>query len=460
MAPTKTIARRLILVASVATTSIVGVFWLSTIVLVDHQLRSSLDSGLRSRAVDVAELAVSDPAVLTEPGALESPSSGRQIAVEVLDARGRILARSLTLGAEVLPIDALVRAVLTRGRAGFEDVDVGGRPFRLYAAPIADAEGAAAGGAVLVASTTSDISSTVSRLGLLLALAGLAIAALGIAAVATLTARATAPLRRLAASAGEIRATADASRRLPDTSRRDELGQLTIVLNGMLDSLERAQLGERRFLADASHELRTPVTSLIGNIEYVIRHGVEPGVLDDLRADAERLGRLVDDLLVLERQGAGSRRVMADVALDDVVRSVVADAAEPRVVLARIAPVRVAGDEAALRRAVANLVENALVHGPAGGTVEVGVARIGDRARVTVSDAGPGPAEDERERVFERFWRGDAAAGRPGSGLGLSIVAGVAAAHGGQVTIDGSAFTLALPLLSRSDDRPPPSTGE
>ena len=127
-------------------------FAVVTVLLVDHELRSSLDSGLRQRAQEVAELAVSSPGVLTDPGALESPVSGRQISVEVIDARGRIVARSLTLGAQVLPEDAVERSARLHGRTGAEDIQVNGRPLRLYAAPIADAGGPAAGGAVLVAS--------------------------------------------------------------------------------------------------------------------------------------------------------------------------------------------------------------------------------------------------------------------------------------------------------------------
>ena len=126
----------------------------------------------------MAQLAVSAPAVLTDPGALESPVSGREIAVEVIDARGRMIARSLTLGARLLPLDARVRGALVPGRPGFEDIRIAGRPFRLYAAPIAQAGGPAAGGAVLVASDTTDIARTVHHLGVDLGLIGAGVALL------------------------------------------------------------------------------------------------------------------------------------------------------------------------------------------------------------------------------------------------------------------------------------------
>ena len=134
----------------------------------------------------------------------------------MLDRRGRIVARSLNLGARVLPEDALERAARVHGRTGAEDVELDGRPLRIYAAPIADAGGPAAGGAVLVASDTSDIAHTTSRLGVLVALSGAAVALLAALVAAALTRRGLRPLRTLAAAAGEIEVTADPARRLPE----------------------------------------------------------------------------------------------------------------------------------------------------------------------------------------------------------------------------------------------------
>ena len=117
-----------------------------------------------------------------------------------------------------------------------------------------------------------------------------------------------------------------------------------------------------------------------------------------------------------------------------------------RVRAGEIDTARVRGGEDELRRAVSNLIENALVHGPAGGEVTVTLLAAGGRARLTVTDQGPGPDQASRERLFERFWRGPEAAGRPGSGLGLSIAAAIAERHAGRIEVDGSAFTIVLPL--------------
>ena len=435
----------------------------ATVLVVDHELRSSLDSALRQQAQAVAQLAVSAPAVLTDPGALESPVSSRQTLVEVLDARGRIVARSFSLGGEVLPEDRLVRRVIAAGATGAQDITLAGRPLRLFAAPIADAGGPASGGAVVVASETSDISHTTSRLTLLVVIIGAAVVLLAALTAAWLTRRSLRPLRRLADAAGEIERTADPADRLPASPRRDEIGRLTGVLNRMLASLAQSRAAERRLLADASHELRTPVTALLGNAEYAVRHGADPEVLGELREDAARLARLVDALLVLERaRAAPAARAEAGVAVDlrELAEEVVAGHDPRRVTLhdeTATAPgaarPAVIGDPDALGRALTNLVENALIHGPPGGAVTVTLCPAGSgRIALAVSDTGPGPGPAAREHLFERFWRGEAARDRPGSGLGLSIVAAIAERHRGEITVEGSTFTLLLPAAG---DAPP-----
>jgi two-component system sensor histidine kinase MprB len=445
----RTLRARVALAAAAAILAAVAAFAIATVVLVGNSLAGSLDTALRERAQQVAELAISAPAVLSAPGALESPVSGRQLVVEVIDAGGRILARSETVGF-LLPQDRLAHEALVAGKPGYETVSINGRQFRMYAAPIADAGGAAAGGIVLVASDTTDISDTLSHLGFVLTLAGASAALLAALAAAGLTRRGLRPLRRLADAAAEIERTADPSRRLPAASAPDEIGQLTGVLNRMLASLEQARASERRFLADASHELRTPVTTLLGNVEFVARHGADAEVLADLRRDAVRLARLVDDLLVLERAGAGPQE-RRPIELDELVREAVRGhaLADGRLRVGVLEPVRIEADEAAIRRVLDNLIDNALVHGPPNGDVEITLVQRDGRALLTVRDQGSGPEPAHVERMFERFWRGPDTSDRPGSGLGLSIVAAIVERHGGQIEVQGPAFTVALPAAGR-----------
>ena len=438
----RTLRGRLTAAAALAVVLAVAFLAVCARLLVAQQLHSSLDSSLRRRATDVARLSVSAPALLTAPGSLESTVAGRQLSVEVLDRHGRFLARSLALGAKLLPDTRVAADALRRGHGGFADVSLGNDPVRLYAAPLPDDGGPAAGGAVLVASSTTDIDQTLHRLDLLLLLSGLMAAGVGGAAAAVLTRRGLGPLARMSAAAAEIERTGDASRRLPDPHAAGEVAELTRTLNQMLAALDAARLRERRFLADASHELRTPVTSLAGNVEFVARHGVNPEVLADLQLDTQRLQSLVGDLLALERESAGPPPDR-DVRLDLLVTEAVAGRTAVRV--SACEPVTVRGEPDALRRALDNLLDNAEVHGPRGGEVTVSLTASGATAALAVRDEGPGLDPADLEHAFERFWRAPDAADRPGSGLGLAIVRATARRHGGRVTVDGSTVAIVLP---------------
>jgi signal transduction histidine kinase len=419
--------------AAAATTMLAVVVLGSAVdVLVARHLRHELDRSLRTRAVGVAQLAASAPALITTPGALDAPAGGTQALVEVLDGRRRILARSLSLGGRVLP-GALAQDAIDGARPRYSTVRFGGDELRVYAAPIANVAG---GGGVLVAASTADLSNTISTLHGLTLLAALVAAGVGAAAAALLMRGALQPLARLDRAAGEIGRTGDASRRLPDPHRADEVGRLATTLNTMLDSLERARQSERRFLADASHELRTPLTALRGNVAHLARHGATPALVADLEADAERLARLADDLLALSREEAAPPPD-SDVRLDELARASGADRVDAE-------PVTVAGDRAALERALSNLVDNARRHGR--GAVTVQVRADGDRAFLSVEDEGEGVHLLDRERVFERFY-GD------GSGLGLAIVRATAERHGGRAVVEGARFTIELVRKASESDR-------
>jgi len=436
-----TLRARLIAAATVATLLAVGALGGAALLLTAHELHASLDRALHQRASDVARLAISAPAVLSAPGALDAPVGGRTLSVEVLDRQGRIYARSLSLGGRLLPGGRALRAALERGRSGYLNAQLSGSPVRLFIAPLADAGGPTGGGAVIVSSARGDIEDTLAKLRVLLALSALAAALLGAGLAAWLTHRGLHPLRRLSDAAGRIALSARASERLPAPSERGELGALARTLNAMLDALERARGLERRFLADASHELRTPLTSLRGNAAYVSRHGADADTLRDIESDAARLSRLLDDLLALEREDGGPRPQEA-VALREVIEVVAGPGVHTRILEE---DVYVRGERGALERALGNLVENALVHGPEGGAVTVALDRRANTALLSVSDEGIGPSEPES--AFGRFWRAPEAGGRPGSGLGLSIVAATATRHGGACRVVGSCFTIELPIL-------------
>src|SRR5581483_10707948 len=381
-----------------------------------------------------------------------SSIGGEQLSIEVLDRRQRVLARSLSLGGAFLPA-RLVGRVVASGDARYANGRLGDRSIRLYVAPLPVSAGPASDGAVIVAGTTGEIAETLDRLHLFAALSALVAVALAVIASLVLVRRAMRPLERLAQGAAALERTGDVARRLPDPRTGDELGRLAETLNRMLSALERARTAERRFLADASHELRTPVTALRGNVEFLRRHGPDPIVLADLDSDVGRLSALVHDLLLLSREDAAAP-LEEEVRLDRLAQRV--GGSDARIVVDAPAPVCVRGDEAALERALVNRVDNARRHGPAGGRITVSARAGGSVATLSVSDEGRGLSEQEAARAFERFWRGSGAGG--GSGLGLAIVKATAERHGGRVGVAGSTFTIELPALPLTEFSGGPGT--
>ncbi len=424
--------------AAVAIVVAVAALGIAVLARLESQLNGALDRSLRARATEVARLAASTPQLLTEPGTLEGRLGGSPLLVEVIDRQDRIVARSSGLGSRVLPDAPVVDAALDDRTAGYGDARLGPDPLRVYAAPLGElGRGPAAGGAVIVAGTTTEIEDTLDSTRRFVILASLVAALLAAALATVLARRALRPLRRLSIGAREIERTGVASRRLPDPEMRDEVGTLAETLNAMLASLERARAAEQRFVGDASHELRTPLTALRGNLAYATKHGADPEVLADIEADAARLGVLLDDLLALAREDAATPARGEPVDLAELARDAGADdvVAEPAIVL---------GERAALERAIGNLVVNARRHGE--GRVEIAVERERNRALLTVADEGPGLTPEQAEHAFERFWRGPTG----GSGLGLAIVRAIAERHGGTVTVQGSRFVIDLPASQDS----------
>jgi two-component system OmpR family sensor kinase len=325
------------------------------------------------------------------------------------------------------------------------------------------------GGMAVAALPLTDVDDAVHRLIVVEAIAVLGVlAVLGLVTwwVVRLGIR---PLRRMAATAGAI-AGGDLSQRVPESHPGTEAGDLGVALNGMLGRIEEAfdertasEARLRRFIADASHELRTPVATIRGYAE-LYRAGALSGE-DDLadamrRTEQEsvRMGDLVDDLLHLARldQGRPLERAPGDLSAlaADAVLDALAVAPDREVGVEAPDPVVVQGDESRLRQVVANLVGNALVHAP-DAHVTVRVDRTATTAVLEVGDDGPGMAPADAAKAFDRFYRADASRQRHhgGSGLGLSIVDATVRAHGGRASIEsslgqGTTVRVELPLDS------------
>jgi signal transduction histidine kinase len=291
------------------------------------------------------------------------------------------------------------------------------------------------------------------------------------------------PLARMRATAQRIGDERDFSHRMPvDGVPHDELGRLSLSFNQMLAELEKANQGlkttlesQRRFVADASHELRTPLTAIRTNVEFLAR---VPGArtedrveaLRDVLTELRRMESLVGDLLALARLEAAAvrparRAFRLDHMLADVHRDALrAAAAGVEVVLGPLPEVWVSGDRDDLRRAVWNLVDNALKY-TRSGKVDLRLRAGNGVAELTVRDTGIGIAEGHLDHVFDRFWRAPSVRGMAGSGLGLAITKWVAQAHEGTISVEsvvghGTTFLLTLPVVQGPPKRSRVPEGE
>jgi signal transduction histidine kinase len=294
-----------------------------------------------------------------------------------------------------------------------------------------------------------------------LALAAPIVVAVSAAATYILVGRSMRSVDAIRSRVAEI-STSDLTERVPVPEHRDEISRLAETMNAMLARIEAGHSAQRRFVGDASHELRSPLTTIISALEMAVAH---PELLNGdlatttLIPEAHRMQALVDDLLLLARADErGLTIAHHDVDLDDLVSG---EAERLRrgtslVVRTDFTPTRMAGDAAGLSRVLRNLLDNAARH--AANEVSAEVHASGDHAVINVDDDGPGIALADRERVFDRFVRLDADRSRSagGAGLGLAIVREIVVAHGGTVTIGdrpggGTRVRVQLPLAYAPD---------
>ncbi|QDP83567.1 HAMP domain-containing histidine kinase [Nocardia otitidiscaviarum] len=421
--------------------------------VVGHQLHSALDTGLRREATRITRQFATEPAVAALSGPcryLAAPSC-----VQVVTADG--IVESDTRPEDTLPVDDRTRAVANGSAAAyFSDFTTDGLPMRMYTAPLRP------GSAVQVAQRADTVSTGQRRVGLaLLAAAGVGTLLAAVIGT-TLARRALAPVETLTRAAEEVARTRNPDRHIAITGS-DELARLAASVNTMLDELDAALTAERdaraaqrRLVADASHELRTPLTALRTDIDLLRRaRRLSPEHLDEtaaaLRVRAEELSGLVTDLIDLARDDdpTAPRVPFEDLRADTLVRDCLDQARRHWPAIAfdtELEPTTVYGNPERLTRAVTNLLDNAAKFSPPHGTVRV---ELTGRC-LSVRDGGPGIAAQDLPHVFDRFYRSPTARSTPGHGLGLAIVAQVAAAHDAQLTVaselgHGAEFRLSFP---------------
>jgi two-component system sensor histidine kinase MprB len=459
--------RRIALLAAAAVAVAVVLASALSYLLVAHQLRGQVDSQLRDRSRNVpfhlrrvaAEglapfLGGGEAPHLNPFGSLSPRPNQVRGYQQLVSSSGGVVSRSASV---TLPVSAATRALAAKGRGSFfEDARVGGVNLRILTEGVLPAAGGRPGLAVQFAQPLTEADHLLRHLRLILALIALGGIALG-ALLGRLVANAVvAPVGRLTRAAEHVARTQDLSGRIEQPGgaeqigSADEIGRLAVSFNAMLDALQRSMgaldasvHAQRQLVADASHELRTPVTSLRTNIEILQQaQNIDPADRELLFAEVveqiEELTLLVNDLIDLAR-GEEPPAETEDVRLDQVVREAAERARRHAGVgsnplRVELAPVVLPGVPARLGRAVNNLIDNAVKYSPPGRPVEIRL-RGGE---LTVRDHGPGISAEDQPHIFDRFYRGAEARGRPGSGLGLAIVRQVVEQHGGRIAAEAA----------------------
>ncbi|APA96782.1 Histidine kinase [Nocardia seriolae] len=420
--------------------------------LLNRSLLREIDTEAATRADAIAdELSRNSVAQLPDP---LFEATGQIGAVQVLDPRGRIARESnAKLSTPLLDPAPLLDPTAPAERAtGLRATSAYDEDLRVSARTVATPEGRYG---ILVAGDSESAEHAVKRVAALVAVGGPLVVAAAALATYLLVGRSLRSVEEIRSRVAGIGA-AGLSERVPVPVTRDEIARLAETMNDMLARIEAGHAAQRRFVGDASHELRSPLAAVTAALELARDR---PEALDaeliggTLLPETERMRHLIEDLLTLAAADESGLEVRGgDVDLDDLAAEQVTAlrARGGLTVRSELHAVRIQGDAPKLARALRNIVDNAAAH--ARTTVAVTVGLDGDTARVIVDDDGPGIPVTDRERVFGRFVRLEADRSRAtgGSGLGLAIVTEIVAAHGGSITIGespwgGARFVIALP---------------
>ncbi len=383
--------------------------------------------------------------------------------VVVLDSRGAVLADSMAAGAGALQLVPEDLAQADRHQHAVRELVGGGDVLRLTVEPIVASSGQRVG-YVAWADSTRPLRNLLATVSSALLVGGALVIGFAFVGGLVLARRALGPVVDVTETARAISLSGDFAARVEGAQRGDEVGELAGAFNEMLEALEHNHKTLQRFLGDASHQLRTPLTTIRANLDLAQRSGLpdaeRQAILADARDEAERMGRLIGDFLSLARAESGARLefgpVEVDALLVDSVRRHRLAAPHVKMSVASVEPAMVDGDRDRLREVFGILLDNAARYTPEGGTVVAHLEVRDRRVLVRVEDTGIGFDEADRDRLFERLFRGTRAREmRPsGTGLGLAIARWIVESHGGTIELagrdtGGTVATVTLPVRSQ-----------
>jgi two-component system OmpR family sensor kinase len=452
-------------------TAILIVFSAVVYTFLSFSLLREVDRTLQDRAAQVGSVIAvqNDPLTVLSTGLIDLPAldvfSTPAVYIQVIRGDGSVARRSQNLGDQRLPLDADLLAVNMTNQPALKTVILGNNiRLRMVSVPISVAGQVV--GAVQVGQPLNDVDAVLQRV--LVLLMGGTIATIIVAGGVGLFMSwlALSPIDRITQTAERIARAQDLGRRLPVPTTDDEVGRLVSTFNAMLERLDRLFQAQQRLGADVSHELRTPLTTIRGNVALLRRGAADDPVeraaaLDAIEGEADRMGRLVADLLLLAQAEAGMKLEKQHVELDTLILEVYRQAqlmSASRFPTGERVAIRlghedqaiIEGDPDRLKQLLLNLIDNALKYTPPEGQITISLYRDQDGVRVSVADNGVGIPPDVLPQIFDRFYRAQRE-GRKGVGLGLSIARWIAEAHNGRLTVEsqvgqGTTFTLWLPI--------------
>ena len=441
-------------------------FGASMFLVLRDELERSFDAGLRANAEHAAGAFAQDvdaDGVLRASERLVDQLASTGGRVVVLDTVGAVLADSAPAGAPELGLVPGDLALGDRHAHAVREVVVGpGGALRLIVEPVLLPGGQRAG-YVAWADSAQPLHDLLATIGSALLIGGALLVGVALVGGLVLARRALEPVADVTETARAISLSGDFAARVQGDQRGDEVGELAVAFNEMLQALEQNHQALQGFLGTASHQLRTPLTTIRANLDLAQRLDLPDDerreILTDARDEAERMARLIGDLLSLARAESGDRLEFAPVELDAVlvesVRRERQAAPHVRMSVPSVEPAVVDGDRDRLRELLGILLDNAAHYTPPGGSVAVALEVRGGRAIIRVEDTGIGIDEADRERLFQRLYRGARAREmRPsGTGLGLAIAHWIVESHAGTIELasrdgGGTVATVALPIRS------------
>jgi heavy metal sensor kinase len=431
--------------------------------LLQAQLLSAQDARLHAHAEHLARtLADAERSAAADAHQPSTPLAAFDVVehyAELIGPDGQIRARSPDVPAGGLAVNSELLAAARAGQTIAATIaSSDGAPLRLLVSPIGtDTQ---PGSMVLVAESLAPQQRMLAEVRWLLLGCGALALVLALSGTALLTGRVLEPLTRVMREAAAVAAIGNYDERVPVLARKSEVGQFAATINTLIATVERALRQQREFLADTSHELRSPLTVVLANLN-LLRRDLDPHErelsVDEATSEAQRMRRLIDELLLLAQADAAQAIARAPLRLGELVTEAVAAVqrqAPDHVYQLQIeSPLVVVGDEERLTQVVRNLLENAAKYTPPGTMVDVRLRQSGSVAQLIVADTGPGIPAEHLVHLWDRYYRVDEVRSREssGTGLGLPIVKFIAEAHGGRADVisqvgAGTTFTIELPL--------------